>query len=163
MLATIGKVQEDDPMGVEGIADEAWAMVGATHESVLTTLRKDGRPVSLPVWHVVLDNRIYVRTPRVSNKVTRILNDPRGSFVVSSGHTFPELAGVIAEVDVSVVGDDELAARAISALDAKHPDFGPAIGKLPSEMQEVFANACILQLDVIGSFTTWNNAGLFDG
>lgn len=149
-------------MGAELTDREAWAMVSATHESVLTTLRRDGRPISQPIWHVVLDGRIYVRTPRVSMKVTRILNDPRGSFVVSSGHAFPELAGVVAEVAVSVVNDDELAARAISGLDAKHPDFLPAVDKLPSEMQEVFGDASILQLDVVGPFMAWNNAGLFD-
>lgn len=148
-------------MGVQLSDAEAWAMVAAAHESVLTTLRRDGRPISLPIWHLVLDGGLYMRTPLVSQKVTRVRNDPRGSFVVSSGHAFPELAGVVAEVEISIVEDDELAARAIAGLEAKHPDFGASIDKLPAEMQEVFGDASILQLDVTGPFITWNNAALF--
>lgn len=148
-------------MGVQPSDAEAWAMVAASHESVLTTLRRDGRPISLPMWHLVLDGGLYVRTPSVSNKVTRIRNDPRGSFVVSSGHAYPELAGVVAEVEISIVDDDELGARVIAGLEAKHPDFAPALDQLPPEMQEIFGDTSILQLDVIGSFMTWNNAALF--
>lgn len=148
-------------MGAQLTDQEAWAMIADTHESVLTTLRRDGRPISLPIWHLVLDDGLYVRTPLVSQKVARIRNDPRGSFVVSSGHTYPELAGVIAEVNISLVDDDDLAARVISGLEAKHPDFAPALNKLPAEVQEIFGDTAILHLDVAGAFMTWNNAALF--
>ena len=50
-------------MGVRLTEDEAWAELAAAHTGILTTLRRDGRPVPLPVWFVALDRTIYVRTP----------------------------------------------------------------------------------------------------
>ena len=43
----------------------------------LTTFRKSGVPVVTPVWYVVLDGKLYVRTGADSGKVKRIRNDSR--------------------------------------------------------------------------------------
>ncbi len=40
--------------------DEAWAVLESAHTGVLTSLRADGWPISLPVWFGALDRRIYV-------------------------------------------------------------------------------------------------------
>ena len=47
-------------MGVRLSEEEAWAELGAAHTGILTTLRRDGRPVSLPVWFATVGRRIYV-------------------------------------------------------------------------------------------------------
>ncbi|MGH9137555.1 MAG: pyridoxamine 5'-phosphate oxidase family protein [Acidimicrobiales bacterium] len=44
-------------MGVRLTDDEAWAFLENGHIGILTSLRRDGWPVSLPVWFVVLDRR----------------------------------------------------------------------------------------------------------
>jgi PPOX class probable F420-dependent enzyme len=47
----------------------------------LTTYRKSGEPVPIPVWFAVVgvpDNRIYVFTDALSGKAKRIRNDPQG-------------------------------------------------------------------------------------
>ena len=38
--------------------DEAWAFLAAGHTGILTSLRSDGWPVSLPVWFVAFDGAI---------------------------------------------------------------------------------------------------------
>src|SRR5690349_2431338 len=42
----------------------------------LTTFRKDGTPVSTPVWHVPLDGELWIVTEASSFKVKRIRNNP---------------------------------------------------------------------------------------
>ncbi len=53
-----------------------------------------GAPISLPVWFVALDRRIYVAGPAHTKKFARIRNDPRVAFVVESGTHWAELVGV---------------------------------------------------------------------
>lgn len=52
----------DDPTkparsGIRMGEDEAWAMLERSLVGIFTTLRRDGRPVALPIWYVVLDRR----------------------------------------------------------------------------------------------------------
>jgi Pyridoxamine 5'-phosphate oxidase len=42
--------------------DEAWEAVGAAHTGILTTLRRDGGPIALPVWFVVDDRTVAMMT-----------------------------------------------------------------------------------------------------
>ena len=78
-------------MGVRLTDDEAWAELAAAHTGILTTLRRDGRPVALPVWFAVLDRRIYVRTPAGTHKVGHVRHDPRATFLVERGERWAEL------------------------------------------------------------------------
>ena len=48
------------------------ARSAGAHTGVLTSLRRDGAPVSLPVWFVALDRRIYVSGPARTKKFARI-------------------------------------------------------------------------------------------
>ena len=50
-------------MGVRLNEDEAWVELDTAHTGILTTLRRDGRPVSIPVWFATVGRHIYVRTP----------------------------------------------------------------------------------------------------
>ncbi len=74
--------------------DEAWAELTNAHTGILTTLRRDGVPITLPVWFVVLDERIYVSAPGHTKKIARVRNDPRVSFLVESGERWAELRAV---------------------------------------------------------------------
>ena len=55
--------------------DEVWEFVRDAHTGVMTTLRRDGMPISLPVWFAAVDRIIYIRTR--GRKLQRIANDPR--------------------------------------------------------------------------------------
>ena len=64
-------------MGVRLSEDEAWVELDTAHTGILTTVRRDGRPVSLPVWFATVGRHIYVRTPAKTRKVEHVRNDPR--------------------------------------------------------------------------------------
>ncbi|MBW1883371.1 MAG: pyridoxamine 5'-phosphate oxidase family protein, partial [Deltaproteobacteria bacterium] len=89
------------------------------HTGIFTSLRADGWPVSLPVWYVVLDDHVYVRTPSKSKKVVRVQNDDRASFVVESGKAWKELKSVVITGRAVVVEDEPELARVDTALGAK--------------------------------------------
>ena len=42
--------------------DEIWSFVTDAHTGIMTTLRRDGYPISLPLWFACLDRQIYLRT-----------------------------------------------------------------------------------------------------
>src|SRR5436309_6210422 len=71
---------------------EIWAFVTDAPTGILTTLRRDGVPVALPLWFACLDRIIYVQTR--GKKLERVAHDARASFLVESGHRWAELKAV---------------------------------------------------------------------
>ena len=71
--------------------EEAWAEIAAAHTGILTTLRRDGMPIALPVWFVAEDRTVAMRTPAATKKIARVRNDPRASFLVESGERWVDL------------------------------------------------------------------------
>lgn len=149
-------------MGFRMSPQEAWGMVADAHTGTFTTLRRDGRPVSLPVWHVVRDGRIYLRTPRRSKKLTRIRNDDRGSFVVEAGLAWVELRAVVVPVRAAVVEGDE-AAMATAALDEKYAAYRFDEDQLPAAARATYADMAVVRLEADGKVLTWDNAALVGG
>ena len=128
-------------MGVRLSEDEAWAELDTAHTGILTTLRRDGRPVSLPVWFATVERHIYVRTPAKTRKVEHVRHDPRATFLVERGEQWIELCAVMvyADVDLLEPGDEYEAASA--AITAKYAGFrmeSKAMGgkKLPDATKE---------------------------
>jgi Pyridoxamine 5'-phosphate oxidase len=72
--------------------DEIWDFVTRSHTGILTTLRRDGMPVALPVWFVCVDHVIYTRTR--GKKLGRVRHDPRASFLAESGERWADLKAV---------------------------------------------------------------------
>src|SRR4030095_14205202 len=91
--------------------DEAWAAVEASHTGIFTSLRRDGTPIALPIWFVVLERRIYVSRPACANGVARIRRDLRVSCSVESGERWVELRAVHLTGRARVVTEPELLAR----------------------------------------------------
>jgi PPOX class probable F420-dependent enzyme len=147
-------------MGFRLTDDEAWAMLAEAHTGILTTLRRDGRPVALPVWHVVDSGAIHVRTPAASKKMRRVANDPRGSFLVESGLAWAELTSVTVPVDINVITDDDEAARIAAAIDAKYAAHRAPTEKLPAAVRSAYGDMRVLRMVPVGRFLSWNNAAL---
>lgn len=72
-------------------ADEAWNVIADAHTGILTTLRRDGTPIALPVWFVAEDRTIVIMTPAGTKEISRVTHDPRASFLVESGKRWAEL------------------------------------------------------------------------
>src|ERR1700730_8874494 len=94
-------------MGIRLTPDEAWAAVSAAHTGILTTLRRDGMPVSTPVWFAVIDRKIYARTRATSKKVARARRDDRATFLVEAGLRWAELLAVHLSGHVSLIEQDD--------------------------------------------------------
>ena len=71
---------------------ESWA---ATAKYIaLTTYRRDGTPVSTPVWFVLDDDRLLVVTEADSGKVKRLRNDPKVTVAACDVRGRPKTAAV---------------------------------------------------------------------
>jgi nitroimidazol reductase NimA-like FMN-containing flavoprotein (pyridoxamine 5'-phosphate oxidase superfamily) len=147
-------------MGVRLSGDEAWERLTNSHTGIITTLRRDGWPVSLPMWFVVIDRKIYMRTLAASKKALRIKRDQRACFMVESGDAWKDLAAVVVPVRASLIdsASDE-ARRALAALNAKYEGFGVARKQVPEATRRHYgAGNVVIRLDPAGEMITWNNA-----
>ena len=97
-------------------ADEAWAFLENGHTGILTSLRRDGWPISLPVWYVALERRIYVSGPARTKKFGRMKRDPRVAlmFLIPGSNTTMRINGrAVVSVDPDLLESFE--------MDGKHP------------------------------------------
>jgi PPOX class probable F420-dependent enzyme len=142
--------------------DEAWVALDRAHTGVLTTLRRDGVPISLPVWFVALDRRIYVGGPAHTRKFARIAHDPRVSFLVESGERWVDLLGVHLTGIARVIEDAALVERVAAALDAKYGAFRMAREEMPGATREHYETVTTtIEITPDDRILSWENARLF--
>jgi PPOX class probable F420-dependent enzyme len=138
--------------------DEAWEMITAASTGVLTTLRGDGRPVALPVWFVVIDRCVYLRTAARSHKARRVDHDPRVHFLVEAGDAWAELRAVAFAGIAEVVADDAIKEAVTDARAAKYRDRQPVRARLPAAtVAHYAAPEVIIRVVPNGEWTTWDN------
>jgi PPOX class probable F420-dependent enzyme len=148
-------------MGVRLTDDEAWAELAAAHTGILTTLRGDGRPTSLPVWFAVLDRAIYVRTPAGTRKVGHVRRDPRATFLVERGERWAELCAVMVHADVTLLGAGAERDAAEAAITEKYARFRTDEAHLPDATRAHYAvESAVLRLTPVGRLVTWDNSKL---
>jgi PPOX class probable F420-dependent enzyme len=148
-------------MGVRLSDEEAWAELAAAHTGILTTLRRDGRPVSVPVWFVAIDRIVYVRTPATTRKVGHVRHDPRATFLVERGERWIDLCAVMlhADVDLLEAGDEFDAVSA--AITEKYDGYGMAQERVPDATRAHYAvPSAILRLTPVEPLVTWDNSRL---
>jgi len=140
--------------------DEAWEFVAGALTGMVTTLRRDGYPVTLPVWFVALDRRIYFRTPASSQKVARIARDERAGFLVEAGERWAELIAVSFQAAAARVTDEPLCARVLAARDAKYDGRGlGSRSELPAATVRHYAGeSAIIRLTPVGQLISWDNS-----
>lgn len=141
--------------------DEAWDVIVNSHTGILTTLRRDGLPVTLPVWFVVDGvggaSSIALRTPSGTKKITRIHHDPRASFLVESGERWLDLRAVHLTGRVEMVDDPDAVDRVTAALDEKYAAFRPQIA-VPERTTARYAVQSILRFVPDERILSWDNA-----
>ena len=109
-------------MGVTLDPEEQDAFLASSHTGLLTTLRRDGMPVTLPLWFIVMDGSIYCSTPASSQKVVRARHDERCWFLVERGRAWDELAAVGFAGRVSVLAPGTEVEKAHEVLNAKYAE-----------------------------------------
>src|SRR5262249_34213314 len=111
------------PVGVRMNEGEALGFLESVHTGILATLRADGSPALTPLWFVVLDGDVFVRTLAASRKAEHLRRDPRVSFLVESGLAWAELKAVVVYGRAQIETDPELTARVDAALESKYEGF----------------------------------------
>jgi Pyridoxamine 5'-phosphate oxidase len=121
---------------------------------------RHGRPITLPVWFVVVDRTVCVSTPAGSKKPGRIRRDPRASFLVESGEEWRSLAAVHLSGTVHEETDDAARATIRVALDEKYRGFRVAPEAMPSRARDTYAQSVVLRLVPDGRLLSWDNRRL---
>lgn len=147
-------------MGIRLTWDEAWEAVQAAHTGILTTLRRDGVPITLPVWFVVDGEAVAMTTPSRTKKVARIRRDPRASFLVESGEQYLDLRGVHFTGQIQTVEDADAKTRIEAAINAKYAAYRPPAGDLPAAAQAYYAEQVFLRFVPDDRILTWDNTRL---
>lgn len=145
-------------MSIRYTQDEAWAFVEKAHTGILTTLRRDGVPVTLPVWFAVLDRTVCFSTPPGTKKLARIRHDPRASFLVERGQAWAELAAVHLSGTVSVVTDEATKSAVNDLIQAKYAAYRVPAERMPAATQQVYSERVVLQLVPEGRVLSWDNS-----
>lgn len=142
--------------------EECWEMLETSVNGTLTTLRANGQPISLPVWYVVLDQKIYMVTR--GKKVVRVRNDQRCSFLVESGERWAELRAVHVECIGRIIEpSEELASRIGQALDEKYTPYRTARDVMPEQIRDYYERNLnsTIELTPVGKILNWDNSKLF--
>jgi PPOX class probable F420-dependent enzyme len=143
-------------------SDEAWRTLRRAHTGVLTTLRRDGVPISLPVWFVALDRRIYVSGPAHTKKFARIRHDPRVSFLVESGKHWVDLRGVHLTGTARIVDDADILERVATALSDKYDEFRTPRDRMPDATRSHYETVVTtVEITPDERILSWENARLF--
>ncbi len=144
-------------MSVRLTEEEAWEVLERSHTGILTTLKADGWPVTLPVWFVVVDRTIGMMSPSRTRKVSRIRRDPRASFLVESGERWAELRAVHLSGTVEEILDGPTKDRFDALLDLKYAAFRTARSAMPTATQDHYANRTFLRFVPGSRILTWDN------
>lgn len=147
-------------MSIRYTDDEAWDFIEQAHTGILTTLRRDGRPVTLPVWFVALDRAVYVTTPSGARKVTRVRHDPRASFLVESGRAWAELTAVHLAGTVSVITDPAALAAVQERFTVKYASFQLPAERMPDAARRHYQERVTLRFVPQGPILSWDNRRL---
>ena len=92
---------------------------GDTRYLALTTYRRDGRPVTTPVWAAPLNGNLYVVTARSTGKVRRLRATHRVRFAPSNMNG-RRILGAWREGSGRVVEDEQRRGEALTALRRKY-------------------------------------------
>jgi nitroimidazol reductase NimA-like FMN-containing flavoprotein (pyridoxamine 5'-phosphate oxidase superfamily) len=146
--------------GIRLSDDEIWAFVTEAHTGIMTTLRRDGMPISLPVWFACVDHTIWLHTR--GKKLVRVRNDPRSSFLVESGERWAELKAVHFTGRADLVGPDPATKELIATqLSRKYDAFRTPSADMTRATAEAYASSMTwVRFTPDDRVLSWDNARL---
>jgi hypothetical protein len=143
--------------------DEAWAFVEHGRTGVFTTLRRDGVPISLPVWFVVHEREIYIRT--FGKKVARVKRDPRAALLVEDGHRWAELKAVHMTGTAAVLElTPDLADWFNIEMACKYGGRLTAITEMPGPSQQFYRERkrVLIRFTPDRRYLSWDNSRMYE-
>ncbi len=125
---------------------------------ILTTLRRDGWPVSLPLWYALDGDSIVMTTPRGSRKIGRIEHDPRACFLVEAGERWTSLHAVMLYGTCEVIVDRDEIDRMDVLIDARYPaEVRVPVDRLPKRTTELYDSKVGVRFTRQGHRISWDN------
>ncbi|UGS34836.1 pyridoxamine 5'-phosphate oxidase family protein [Capillimicrobium parvum] len=135
-----------------------WELVAGSHTGILSTVRRDGAPVAVPMWFVVADRTVFVRTLAASAKAASVRRDPRVCFTVEHGRAWAELRAAVIHGRAAIVGDAERCAGIDALFDAKYAAFRTP-QTVPDATRRHYDRARVhIAIHPAGRPLTWDNA-----
>ena len=117
--------------------------------------------MALPVWFVLLDQRIYVSGPAHTKKFARIRRDPRVSFLVESGTRWSELRGVHVTGRAAIVDNAAVLEAVREAMHEKYHGYRTARGSMPDETRAHYdTDSTTIEIVADERILNWDNARL---
>jgi nitroimidazol reductase NimA-like FMN-containing flavoprotein (pyridoxamine 5'-phosphate oxidase superfamily) len=143
-------------MGIAMSDADIWQMLAALDKGVFVSLRASGAPIALPVWFVVHEQLIYLRTPARSKKIARITADDRVAFLVDDGRAWAELRGVHVSGTAQVLDDPQLGETVAALIEAKYAGLRSAPSQRPAAANHHYADRRILRITP-DQIMSWDN------
>jgi uncharacterized protein len=123
-------------------------MANATHGDsryiALTTYRRDGRPVTTPVWAVALKGKIYVFAAETTGKAKRVRATGRVRFAPSSMNG-RRILGEWQEGTGRILADEARSAEALAALKRKY-GWQLSVAMLVYRLRGLYRERVVLEL-----------------
>jgi uncharacterized protein len=117
---------------------------GDSRYIALTTYRRDGRPVTTPVWSAPLDDKLYVITARSTGKARRVRATGRVTFA-SSTMNGRRILGEWQEGTGRIVEDEPRRSEALTALQRKY-GWQLSVATLISRLRGSYQDRVMLEL-----------------
>lgn len=127
----------------KGSVAEALATLEKESYSSLTTYKRDGSAVAVPIWHAVADDKIYMFTEAASFKVRRLRRDPRIELAACNWHGL--VRGPSWKGTGRIVAEPDLIAKAYEHLDRKY-GWQKWIVDLASKISGRYGGRAILEI-----------------
>lgn len=145
-------------MGVRLDEDEISDFLGTAHTGILSTIRRDGSPASVPMWFVMHDGDVVIRTLASSPKASNLRRDPRVSFLVESGRAWVELKAVVLRATARIVTDADAIAAIDAAFATKYEGFTMPTATPGATRRHYAADRIHVALERTDRALTWDNA-----
>ena len=141
-------------------SEEVWSFVADAHTGILTTLRRDGMPIAMPVWFTAVDGAVYFSTR--GKKLARLRNDSRASFLVETGEAWRDLKAVHFTGTAEIVELDSPLRQLIDQdLDRKYRAFRTEAADMPESVREVYGSGMHwVKFTPDDRVLSWNNRAL---
>jgi PPOX class probable F420-dependent enzyme len=150
-------------MSVRMTREEAFDRLASTHTGIVTTLRRDGMPISTPVWFVVHEDAVYFGTPSMSKKAARLRRDSKVGFVIEGGKRWAELWAVHLAGRATPVDDPAELAAVAAAQAEKYAGFSTPRHEYPEDTRRFYESdtrRIVYRIDAEDRILSWDNTKL---
>lgn len=130
----------------------------------VATIGRDGAPHLAPMWYVMVDDKIVVRSFTKSQKIVNLNRDPRLSVLVETGDAYAELKGAMIKGSATLVTDPDFVLSIYGQLAARYPMVGPGPIELDqATLEQAFGRFAAKNTAVIvepESIASWDHSKL---